>query len=70
MPETKIKELRGLTLQELEEKLDALKKELLKLRFDARRGNIEKPSKIGKARKDIARILTIAREKRDAQGKK
>ena len=70
MSQKRVKELRGLTVQELEDRLDALRAELLKLRFDARRGSIEKPSRISQARKDVARILTIMREKQNATEKR
>ena len=66
----KRKEIRALTVQELEDRLDVLGKELLGLRFDARRGSIDKPSRISETRKDIARIKTIIREKSDARIKR
>ncbi|MBU1062041.1 MAG: 50S ribosomal protein L29 [Candidatus Omnitrophica bacterium] len=59
----KADELRNLTKQELEQKLDALKKSLFEMRTQASTGRVEKPSKIGQARRDIARILTVLREK-------
>ena len=66
MPELKASQLRELTLQELEEKLAALRAELLQLRFQAHGGNLEKPSRIKLVRRSIARILTIIKEKKDA----
>ncbi|MBU1853555.1 MAG: 50S ribosomal protein L29 [Candidatus Omnitrophica bacterium] len=59
----KADELRNLTKQELEQKLDALKKSLFEMRTQASTGRVEKPSKIGQTRRDIARILTVLREK-------
>ena len=60
---TKPGELRGLTADELHEKMLSLKKELFDLRGKASGDKIEKPSRIRKARKDVARILTILKEK-------
>lgn len=56
--------LRDLTLQELEEKERLLRKELFNLRFQAAVGHIENPNRFKEVRKDIARVLTLARMKR------
>jgi len=60
---TKTSELRGLSKQELEEKITGLKKSLFEMRSQVATGRIEKPSKIKVAKRDIARVLTILREK-------
>ena len=62
----KMDELRQLGADELEHKLEVLKKELFKLRFQAKCAKLEKPSRIGQVKRDIARILTLKREKRKA----
>lgn len=66
-------ELRNMTKEELVSKQLSLKEELMNLRFQAKMGKLEKPSKISQARKDIARILTILKEasyaKQDKQKK-
>ncbi len=59
----KAKELRKLTNEELQEKLKELKEKLLKLRFQNEIGGLEKPSEIRNTKRDIARILTILRER-------
>ena len=59
----KLKELRGLSEKDLEEKLPVFQKELYGLRDQARLGKIEKSSRIGQVRKAIARIHTILKEK-------
>lgn len=59
----KANELRNMTVDEVKQKLDSLKKELFNLRTEAKAGRIEKPHKIHQARKDIARCETIIREK-------
>jgi len=59
----KINELRNMTIDEIREKINVLKKDLFGLRGEAKMGRIEKPHKIGQARKDIARCETAIREK-------
>ena len=58
-----VKNLRGLTTVELEEKLKSLKKELFNLRFQFVAGRVENPAKIKQTRREIARVKTILREK-------
>ena len=58
----KTDEIRQLSADELEHKLVSLKEELFKLRFQAKSGKIEKPSRIKMVKRDIARILTIQGE--------
>ena len=59
----KTQELRALSEKELEEKLPHFEKELFDLRDQARLGKIEKSSRIGQVRKEIARICTILKER-------
>lgn len=61
----KAKELRDRTRAELEQKLFSLKEELFNLRFQAKTGRLEKPSRIRNIKRDIARINTIIKEKGD-----
>lgn len=63
----KSNELRNMTVDEIIQKTEALKKELYNLRTEARAGRIEKPHKISQARKDIARCETILKEKANAK---
>ena len=60
---TKPQELRTLSVGELKEKLDALHKSLFEIREKAIGGKVERPSQIRNQRKDIARILTLLKEK-------
>ena len=64
----KLSELRALTDKELEEKLPLFQKELFGLREQARLGKIEKSSRIGQVRKEIARVYTILRERQHEAG--
>lgn len=64
----KTNELRELTTEELVKKIEELKEELFNLRFANATGNLEKPSRVKEARKTIARMKLIIRE-REIQGK-
>ena len=57
------KEIRELTLTELNEKLADLKDQLFKLRFQLAINQLENPMSIVAVKKDIARVKTIIREK-------
>ncbi|MCO5733963.1 50S ribosomal protein L29 [Neorhizobium sp. CSC1952] len=59
----KAEEVRGLTADQLKDKLAELKKEQFNLRFQKATGQLEKSSRINEVRKDIARVKTIARQK-------
>jgi large subunit ribosomal protein L29 len=56
-------ELRGLTREELNAKVVALKEELFGLRFAAATGQLESHGRLREARKDIARIYTVIQER-------
>ena len=58
-----IKDLRGLTVEKLEEKLQELKKDLFMLRMQHATNQLDNPMQIAAVKKDIARIKTIIREK-------
>jgi len=62
-----VKNLRGLTAVELDEKTRELKKELFNLRFQFVAGRVESPAKIKQARREIARVKTILREKQKGE---
>ena len=63
MSQAKAKDLRGLSKQELVQKRDALEKELLDLRQKKVVGQLDKPHFFKRARRKIAQVLTIMREK-------
>ena len=56
-------DVRDMTEDQLKSKLLELKKEQFNLRFQKASGQLEKTSRIGEVRKDIARVKTILREK-------
>ena len=62
----KAAELREITIEELERKEQDLRRELFNLRFQKATGEIENPMRIRAIKKDIARVLTIANEKKSA----
>jgi len=59
----KASELRSLTVDELDEKVRELRKELFNLRFQSVTGEIQNPRRIRKVKKDISRVLTVKTEK-------
>ena len=58
----KAKEIRELSLPELNEKLAKLKEELFNLRFQLAINQLDNPTRISAVKKDIARIKTVIRE--------
>ena len=58
-----MKNFQEFTTQELNTKLEDLKKELYNLRFDHAVGRLENGKKLTETKKDIARVLTIIRQR-------
>ena len=63
MKAKEIKEIRGLSIEKLEEKLQDLKKDLFMLRMQHATNQLDNPLQIAAVKKDIARVKTIIREK-------
>ena len=63
MKAKEIKEVRGLSVEKLQEKLQELKKDLFMLRMQLATNQLDNPMQIAAVKKDIARIKTIIREK-------
>ncbi|MBR2952712.1 MAG: 50S ribosomal protein L29 [Clostridia bacterium] len=59
----KAKELREMSVEQLESKLTELKRELFNLRFQHAINQLDNPHKIGDVKHDIARVMTVLREK-------
>ena len=59
----KASELRNMTAEELNKKLKELKEELFNLRFQHAINQLDNPHKIEDVKKDIARVMTVLREK-------
>jgi large subunit ribosomal protein L29 len=64
----KPEDIRGMTVDQLDDELLKLKKEQFNLRFQRATGQLESSSRVRVVRRDIARIKTIAHQKR-AQAK-
>jgi len=60
----KISEIRALSSEELDNELDRLKRHLFDLRAQAVTERLEDPTMIAKAKTDIARMLTVQRQRR------
>ena len=63
MKAKEIKDIRALSVEKLEEKLQDLKKDLFMLRMQHATNQLDNPMQIATVKKDIARIKTIIREK-------
>ena len=59
----KPRQLRGLTDEELEERLAETRQELFNLRFQSATGALENSARLRLAKREIARILTIRYER-------
>jgi large subunit ribosomal protein L29 len=66
----KARELRKLSLEELLKKEEELRRQILILRFKKQIEGLKDKMVIRKARKDLARVLTIIREKQMEEQKK
>jgi large subunit ribosomal protein L29 len=60
----KTSDARAMTVDQLDDEVLKLKKEQFNLRFQRATGQLENTSRVRVVRRDIARILTIARQKR------
>jgi large subunit ribosomal protein L29 len=64
----KAKEIRDMPDDELAEQISTLRKNLFGLRFANATGELEDTSGVGRARRDLARALTVARERTAVAG--
>ena len=63
----KTADARAMTIDQLDDEVLKLKKEQFNLRFQRATGQLENTSRVRVIRRDIARIKTIARQKRVGQ---
>ena len=61
-------ELRDLPAEDLLERIEASKEELFNLRFQLATGQLDNPMRIKEVRHELARILTILRERELEEG--
>lgn len=59
----KVSEIRQLSTEELHSELDRLRRHLFELRSQAVTEKLEDPAQLGKAKRDIARLFTVLRER-------
>jgi large subunit ribosomal protein L29 len=59
----KIEEIRDLSIEEMQAKLEELRIELFNLRFQKTKNLLDRPDRIRNIRHDIARIYTILTER-------
>lgn len=59
----KASELRQFSQSELEGRLDELKEELFNLRFQREVGQLEDVNRMREVKRNVARVLTVLREK-------
>jgi large subunit ribosomal protein L29 len=59
----KAREIRDLSGQELAERIATLRKDLFGLRFSNATGELDDTARVARARRDLARGLTVARER-------
>ena len=69
MKTSEFKELRNLTIAELQQKARETKEELFNLRFALRTGHLSDFSKVRDMRRNYAKIQTVISEKRIAEAK-
>lgn len=60
----KVNEIRDMSLDQLDDQLVKLKREQFNLRFQGASGQLENTARVRQVRRDIARVKTIARQKR------
>ena len=65
----KASEIRKMSVEQLNEKLTGLKKDLFYLRMQHATNQLDNPLKIQETKRDIARVKTIIREQQTAAAK-
>ena len=61
----KASEVRAMSVAQLNEKIDALKKDLFFLRMQHATNQLDNPQKLVETKRDIARVKTMIREKEE-----
>lgn len=62
-----VKDIRAMQTEQLRAELLKLRREQFNLRMQAATGQGARPDQPGKVRKDIARVKTVLRERRDSE---
>ena len=69
MAQMKIEDIRAMSPDQQDDAILNLKKERFNLRFQRATGQLENTARLRETRRDIARLKTIAKQKRSAQSK-
>ena len=69
MADLKIDDIRAMSPDQMDDAILNLKKERFNLRFQRATGQLENTSRLREARREIARIKTVAAQKRDGKKK-
>lgn len=69
MSATKTADIRQMTNEELEAAERRLREELFKLRFQKNTAQLSNTAQVGRARRELARVLTVQRERVTADQK-
>jgi large subunit ribosomal protein L29 len=63
-------DIRAMTLDQIDDEVLKLKKERFNLRFQRASGQLENTTRVREVRRDIARLITIAQQKRHGSPKR
>ena len=63
-------DIRAMTIDQIEDEVLKLKKEQFNLRFQRATGQLENTARVREVRRDIARLMTIGRNKRSGAAKR
>ena len=66
----KAADIRQMTIDQIDDEVLKLKKEHFNLRFQRASGQLENTARVREVRRDIARLKTVARGKRQAPAKR
>ena len=66
----KASDARAMTVDQLDDEVLKLKKEQFNLRFQRATGQLENTSRVRQVRRDVARMMTIAKQKRSGEAPK
>jgi large subunit ribosomal protein L29 len=66
----KVADVRAMSVDQIDDEVLKLKKEQFNLRFQRATGQLENTSRVREVRRDIARLKTVAKNKRSGAPKK
>ncbi|MGL4239523.1 MAG: 50S ribosomal protein L29 [Beijerinckiaceae bacterium] len=65
----RLSDIQAMSTDQMNDELAKLKKEQFNLRFQKATGQLENTGRISQVRRDIARIMTVSRQKADGSAK-